>query len=147
MKPDAELLLRKHHLYRTATRERILGLLLRHRSPMTIREIADALSSPAPDLATVHRTMRSFLEHGIVVALTIEDSRKFILNTDDSHRHLSYCLSCGTTEGVRQAGCSLEREGACLAKGGFHAIGHSVVYYGYCAHCVKANKHACKEVQ
>lgn len=140
-------ILKKHDLYATGTRVRLLDFLSRQSRPLTARAIHSAMSAPCPDLATVHRTLNSLASHGIVSAFSVGSSRQYLFNGPERHEHVAVCLSCGNSQPI-----DAESEGTLTAEAesagklhGFRVLCHSVVHYGFCASCISTNQHACKE--
>ncbi len=140
-------LFRKHGLYRTAARERIVRLLAEERRPLSAAEIRAGLAPGGADLATVYRTLNTLSQHGIVTAFPSGGGKRYLLNLEDRHEHVAFCLGCGASSPIRSCSdAQLRREaGAVGEEKGFQVISHSVIHFGYCAKCLREDKKPCKE--
>ncbi|GAB4163365.1 MAG: Fur family transcriptional regulator [Planctomycetota bacterium] len=130
-------LLKQHNLYETPTRRHVIGTLLSSPMPMDAKQIYAKLSEP-PNLATIHRTLKTLEKHGLVTGFSDGSSRKYLLNTEAFHGHIVLCLNCGKSHPIESSStsCSVERDSEkAFAELGFRTLCHSVVLYGYCESC------------
>lgn len=81
----------------TAPRRAIASLVEKKRGSFTIEALAEEL--PSVGRATLYRTMKLFLEAGVVCKLaTMAGSRVYSLSRFDRHHHHSVCVACGAVE-------------------------------------------------
>ncbi len=81
----------------TAPRQAIANVLAQKHGSFTIEGLADEL--PSVGRATLYRTLKLFLEAGVVCKLaTMAGSRVYSLSTVDRHHHHSVCVECGAVE-------------------------------------------------
>jgi len=103
VKLDTKQLLKSHNLRITPFREQVLELFMVNDSAISSRNIQDELKSA--DRITVYRTLKSFIEKGLVhEAFDGTDTPKYALCEDhcnehahhDQHVHF-HCHSCDQT--------------------------------------------------
>ncbi|MBI3997871.1 MAG: transcriptional repressor [Armatimonadetes bacterium] len=82
-------------------------------------------------LATVYRTLETFLRTGLVESAHIGDGLVRYGLASDHHDHL-VCLGCGQWRPLE--GCVVPRPRSALTRG-FVVTGHRLELYGYCAQC------------
>lgn len=93
-------LLRARGLRRTAPRIAVLATLEPVRGHLSVAEIhqrlldANPVDGPAPDLATVYRTVTTLVELGVLHALTVEGGVTTYGLAEDPHHH-AVCTRCG----------------------------------------------------
>ena len=99
--------------------------------PQEVLDIAQA-SVPGLGVATVYRTLKKFLEEGILRTVELPGApNRYELAGLDHHHHFC-CRTCDRVFDVE--GCP-DRV-AELAPAGFRLEAHEVVLYGLCSHCV-----------
>jgi Fur family transcriptional regulator, ferric uptake regulator len=89
-------LLRAHGLRRTAPRIAVLAVLEPVRGHLSVAEIHQRLAAahPAPDLATVYRTVTTLVEKGVLHALSVEGGVTTYGLAEKPHHH-AVCTRCG----------------------------------------------------
>lgn len=136
---DATHLLKEHGLKVTPVRCGVLDILARASMPRTAQEITDTVKLPHVDLVTVYRTLRSFVDEGLVRSVAVQRGKEsFELAGEDDHHHI-ICTMCNRIEDFH--GCEAESlSRAALKKSKlFHRITtHSFELYGVCKKCAKS---------
>ncbi|MBC7920685.1 MAG: transcriptional repressor [Ferruginibacter sp.] len=99
-----------YQLRSTPVREEILEILIRKEMALSLADLKPHLSG-ASDRATVYRTLKTFLDKGIIHRVPDGGNTKYAvsgrsgLSTRDGHEHVHFkCAQCGLTrclEGVR----------------------------------------------
>ncbi len=113
---------------RTEQREQIFKMLLGAKKPMTAEEIFKATDGIS--LATVYRTLDTFLEKGVIEKISFENSdKRFFEVAGNAHRHYAVCLSCRHMEYIDL--CPVHG----LNIDNFEITGHRLEIYGYCKDC------------
>lgn len=133
---DSELieLLNSNSLRVTGPRIEILNILKANHSPLTISEIHSKISSKGTDLATVYRTINSFLKFNIVSEVDFKDEfKRYELIFDRHHHHHIVCKVCKKVEDIDFCvGDKIEKD---LKKRGYKNISHSLEFFGICEDC------------
>ncbi len=83
----------------TASRKAIVNLLLQRQGGFTVEALCDELTSVSR--ATVYRTIKLFLEAGVVCKLAKTDRPCIYIICGVGHHHHSVCLQCGSAEEIR----------------------------------------------
>jgi Fur family transcriptional regulator, ferric uptake regulator len=123
----------------TGQRQAILDVLRRHASPLTNRQIHDALGKADCDLATIYRNMHTLTEMGLVKRFDFGDgSARFELVTDESnhHHHHLVCNRCAIIVEVEDCFPS-EYETELARRHGFASVSHRLEFFGLCPRCQK----------
>ncbi|MBN2173249.1 MAG: transcriptional repressor [Bacteroidales bacterium] len=89
--------LKKYGLNKTSGRVEILNVLITTETALSEKEIQEKLGNLC-DRATVYRTLRTFVENGIIhpVATEAMVTKYVIKKKPDDHLHFS-CTECGKT--------------------------------------------------
>lgn len=93
-------LLRAHGLRRMASRIAVLAVLEPANTHLSVAEIDQRLrdylpNEPAPDLATIYRTVTTLVDQGVLHALTLESGVTTYGLAADPHHH-AVCTRCGS---------------------------------------------------
>jgi Fur family transcriptional regulator, ferric uptake regulator len=123
----------------TGQRQAILDVLRRHASPLTNRQIHDALGKADCDLATIYRNMHTLTEMGLVKRFDFGDgSARFELVTDESnhHHHHLVCNRCAIIVEVEDC-FPPEYEQELARRHGFSSVTHRLEFFGLCPRCQK----------
>lgn len=118
-------------------RMKILEYLLKERNHPTVDTVFDALKSMFPTLSrtTVYNTMKLFLSHGVVQALTIEE-KEVRYDADTSlHGHFK-CVVCGS---VYDFGVEEEIKKFMHLKD-FQINEHYIFLKGVCKRCLESRE-------
>ena len=99
--PDLMAVLESHGYRSTAPRRAIVRLLEQKQGGFTAEEISDEL--PSVGRATVYRTIKLFLEAGVICKLTLLEGAHLYLLCGVGHHHHSVCVECGEVEELRAA--------------------------------------------
>lgn len=101
--------------------------------PLSPREVLESArrGSPGLGIATVYRTLKSWVEEGGLTQVDLPGEPPRYETTGKQHHHHFHCRSCdrvyelqGCPEGLRS-----------LTPPGFSLESHEVVLYGRCAEC------------
>jgi len=124
----------------TGQREAILDVLRRHSSPLTNREIHDALGETDCDLATIYRNMHTLESMGLVKRCDFGDgAARFELLSDEAHQHHHHlvCNRCSTIVEIEDC-FPKEFEVELAKRHGFAAVTHRLEFFGTCPRCQKS---------
>ncbi len=99
--PDLMAVLESHGYRSTAPRRAIVRLLEQKQGGFTAEEISDEL--PSVGRATVYRTIKLFLEAGVICRLPLLEGAHLYLLCGVGHHHHSVCVECGEVEELRAA--------------------------------------------
>ena len=99
--PDLLTILGSRGHRATAPRKAIVGLLAQKRGGFTAEELSDDL--PWVGRATVYRTIKLFLEAGVICKLPLPEGAHLYLLCSVGHHHHSVCIKCGVVEELRVA--------------------------------------------
>ena len=123
----------------TGQREAILDVLRRHSSPLTNREIHDALGKTECDLATIYRNMHTLESMGLVKRCDFGDgAARFELLSDEAHQHHHHlvCNRCSTIIEIEDCFPN-EFEVGLAKRHGFAGVTHRLEFFGICPRCQK----------
>ena len=122
-------------LKKSDQRSAILDIMMSKRGHLTADEIRGFLKKDKPDIgiATIYRTMKLFLDAGIVRELNIDGTARYEIVSEGHHDHL-VCTSCGKTVEITSATIEKEQE-TIAAKHGFQLTDHTLLLLGLCQTC------------
>lgn len=103
--------------------------------PLSPQEVLENARTHVPNLgiATVYRTLRSFMAEGVLVPVEIPgEPKRYEVAGKDHHHHFS-CRSCGRMYDFD--GCPSNLNG--LVPPGFQMEDHEIFIYGRCAACLE----------
>ena len=117
----------------TARRMAIADLLEQKHEGFTIEALSKEL--PSVGRATLYRTIKLFLEVGIVCKVaTMDGARVYSLSRVDHHHHHYVCVECGAVEEFNAA--TVERTlNAISAEFRGEVVDHRFELYVNCGHC------------
>lgn len=126
----------------TATRRKILDVLLSAKGPLSLTEIHHRSKGgkTAPDYATVFRTVTALEALQIVHRVNLEKSCAYY-ELQDPSRHYDHlvCMECGKVK-VLDMPCPLHPlEEKIEEEFGFMVSRHSLEFFGTCAECQAAS--------
>lgn len=129
----------KKHLHKsgirlTPARESVIRVMIRHKMPLTVAQIIGYAKHDA-DMATFYRTIKSFVDAGIIKEVESNNIIKYELSELflPHHHHLT-CLSCGKIEDI--ADHNVESAVEQIAKSyGFRIESHVFELKGVCNDC------------
>ena len=115
----------------------VLGVLRRHRGPLSAYDVLRALRGAHPKIAppTIYRALSALRQRGQVHRL--ESLNAFIACQFDQHQHasvLSICGDCGIVE-ESVAPDLLKELSSIVGKTGFAPMRHVIEVHGVCASC------------
>lgn len=126
----------------TSARLKILKIFEQAQKPhLSAENIYKTLLTLGEDIsfATVYRVLTQFEIAGLVERRNFEDSHcVFELNQGTHHDHL-VCVSCGQVDEFIDHVIE-QRQRLIAQQAGYQITEHSVVIYGYCAHCLDKKK-------
>ena len=120
--------------YKTTARRRAIASLLEQKSEgFTIEALCKEL--PSVGRATLYRTIKLFLEVGLLCKVpTMDGARVYSLSRIDHHHHHSMCVECGAVEEFKTA--KVERMlNAISAEFQGEVIDHRLELYVNCGDC------------
>lgn len=137
MESEVKDLLKEFDLRTTSCRTEILGMFINKDFALSHADIEQKISS-SHDRVTVYRTLKTFLDKGIIHRVLDDGgSAKYALCKDScstdihNHEHVHFkCINCGITiclENVEVPGFSLPE--------GYKAIETSLLVQGICKNC------------
>ncbi len=125
----------------TSPRLAVLDVLVRADNPLTVAEIHARLSRHSVNLASVYRTLRLFIDLGILRAIDASSgSQRFeLVEPYNDHHHHLICTRCGRIAELE--GCLLEDKALDVISlrirrdMQFQVTGHEVQLLGVCLDC------------
>jgi len=130
----------KHRI--TRTRELILDVILKIKSPFSANDVLAAIDrakkSKSIDFVTVYRNLHVLEEVGVICRSDFSDEMaRYMIATPghDHHHHHIICRSCHQIEAVDF--CIVEAQEKVLKKMGFKEIKHRLEFTGICRDCSK----------
>ncbi len=125
------LKLKELGLKQTAPRRQILDVLFKSEIPLTINEIMNGCISV--DFATVFRTVKLFLSHGLLQSTNFNDKQiRYSLIKADTHPHHILCKECGKIEQLEV--CIIDKVRKLTD---YKIVDHSMEFVGICPECKK----------
>lgn len=117
----------------TAQRDSIRRLFQRLNRPLSPLEVMEHArrQSPRLGLATVYRTIKSFVAEGWLRAVPIPGQSPRYEWADATHHHYFHCRACDQV--FKLDGCAQNVEA--LAPSGFRIEGHEIMLSGKCPRC------------
>ncbi|QOR33719.1 transcriptional repressor [Clostridium sp. 'deep sea'] len=132
--------LKENDLRLTSQRQAILQTLLEYRhSHLSVEELYNITHEHYPDLgiATVYRTLDTFVELGIVHKMEFGDKGaryELKINDEEHYHHHLFCVSCGAI--IEFNDDLLEKlEDRIMKENKFLIKDHSLRFYGLCYDC------------
>lgn len=130
-------ILKEHHLKVTPQRLAIFKMLTQNKIHPSAETIYNSLREehPTMSLATVYKTLDSFVQHGLVKQLNLgEDSYRYDYNTTN-HIHIQ-CTSCKEIMDMPYVEHVTSLRDAVTAHSGFMLSSEQLFFYGKCPKCV-----------
>lgn len=132
-------ILKEKNLRVTFPRMEILRVLKSSSKPVTVFEIHSKVSEQGFDLATVYRTINSFLDKRLVTDIDFKDDyKRYELIIDRHHHHHIVCRKCGKVENIDI--CLTDKMEQEVEKKGYRDITHSLEFFGVCEICSSDKK-------
>ncbi|HRE40724.1 MAG TPA: Fur family transcriptional regulator [Ignavibacteria bacterium] len=118
----------------TNPRLEIIKILRENHKPLTIAEIHKKIKNRKTDLATVYRTLNSFIKAKFVNEINFNDEyKRYELIIDRHHHHHIVCNVCKKIENIDR--CITNEIEKDLKKKGYEDISHSLEFFGTCSEC------------
>jgi Fur family ferric uptake transcriptional regulator len=119
----------------TSQRKIILNLLLVSKEHLTIKNICNLVNDPNMGQATIYRTIKLFLELGILRKVNFGDNDFYELSLSNKHNHHHLvCSKCGKIIGV-DFDYLEELEKKIYDEYGFIVENHTLKFCGICKEC------------
>lgn len=123
-------------LKKTKSRIAVLEKLENSEYPLTAEELHSSLSDQDIDLSTIYRTLKSFLEVGLVKREINEKKENVFSLDNDEDSHVLVCVRCHKK--IKLAGCPYHEVNEKIEKDtGFLVQDQNVEIYGLCPDCQK----------
>lgn len=108
-------------------------MLLHSGRPLGPQEVLTEAQADVPGLgiATVYRTLKSFVEEGLLKPIDVPGHPTCYEPSEMDHHHHFHCRSCGKVFDV--AGCLAGISQLCPQ--GFRPEAHEIFFYGRCPAC------------
>ena len=118
---------------RTRQRDAIREVVEAANRPLSAAEIHEASESRLTGIgiATVYRTIKSLIDAGEVVTVSLPGDTPRYERAALGHHHHFHCRACGRVFEVHGCPKNLSR----LAPRGFEVDGHEIILYGRCSGC------------
>lgn len=128
----------------TGPRQAILRVLQAHPSPMSNKEIFEALPAGECDLATVYRSLHMLESMGLVERFDFGDgTARFEMARGDGghhgHHHHLVCTSCAAVQAIENC-LALDWEDRIARESGFQGVTHKLEFFGLCPQCQKRGR-------
>jgi Fur family ferric uptake transcriptional regulator len=124
--------LRNEGLKITAPRSLVIEHVARREDNFTAEELAAELA--AIGRATVYRTVKLLLEHGLICRVILGDGSVCYRVSHRAHHHHLVCVACGATEDVHLSDVEAVLNGVREATE-YELLGHRIEVYGICPAC------------
>lgn len=120
----------------TAQRRAIRAVFLEEDRPLAPEEVRTLAAQRARPLgiATIYRNLRTLLDEGWLVTVSVPDQPPRYERAGKPHHHHFVCDTCGRAFDL--PGCALRP--ASLAPAGYLVTGHELTLRGLCADCRQA---------
>ncbi len=117
----------------TQARKRLLGLLEKGKTPLSVFDLQKSLGL-AVNKTTMYRELEFLKKNGIVQEVEFGDKKKRY-EISSSHHHHVVCVECKSVKDV-ELQKDLDAEEKKIAKQkGFKIINHSLEFFGLCPAC------------
>jgi Fur family ferric uptake transcriptional regulator len=122
---------------KTTQRRAILNALEEADRPLGPQEIHDMAQKEVPKIgiATVYRSIRSFLEEGLIRQVDLPDSAARYEIAGKRHHHHFHCRKCDRVFEVMECAHQVKK----MAPPGFLLETHEIILYGVCPDCQQVN--------
>ena len=124
--------LRNEGLKITGPRNLVIEHVSKREDNFTAEELAAELA--AIGRATVYRTLKLLLEHGLICRVILSDGAVCYRVSHRAHHHHLVCVACGATEDVHLSDVEAVLSGVREATD-YELLGHRIEVYGICPKC------------
>jgi Fur family ferric uptake transcriptional regulator len=129
--------LKGHHLRTTTCREDVLSAFINKKNALSHGDLEGTLGE-SYDRVTIYRTLKTFLEKGIIHKVLDDEGLRYALCTNQCseekhhHDHIHFkCNACGKTNCLE----NLHIPGVALPKG-YRAASFNLLIQGTCPECI-----------
>jgi len=132
------ILLKKHHLRLTKTRNVFVEIFSQNEAPLSVQDILKEFSCHhiKVNKTTVYRELERLQEVGIMNSVELGDRKKYYELASREHHHHLVCLRCERVEDVDMDEKKLfEEEKKVSREKGFTVLRHSLEFFGLCKKC------------
>lgn len=120
----------------TKSRNEILALFKKQKSPITANEIFEKLRSKNVTLSTIYRTLETFSRNGILKKEIPQSGTAVYFLAPEEHCHILECKNCHNT--IKLKYCPYDKANVKIKKEtNFLVDEENVVIYGLCKNCNK----------
>ncbi len=128
-------LLHRYGLKSTPLREALLTIFSIEHTPLTAQELKKKLSKMDYDEASLFRSLRTFIENGIIHTIDLGEGFLRYEKTCEHHDHHHHviCKICKKVELIPF--CIPKKIENFLKKSGYQQLTHRLDFEGICAHC------------
>ena len=120
----------------TKSRNEILALLKKQKSPITANEIFEKLRGKKITLSTIYRTLETFSKNGILKKELPQSGTAVYFLAPEEHCHILECKNCHNT--IKLKYCPYDTANIKIKKEtNFLVDEENVVIYGLCKNCNK----------
>ena len=127
--------LRDQGLKITGPRNLVVERVASREDNFTAEELASELA--AIGRATVYRTLKLLLEHGLICRVILRDGAVCYRVSHKAHHHHLVCVACSATEDVHLSDVETVLAGVREATD-YEIVGHRIEVYGLCPRCKAA---------
>ncbi|MEX1013552.1 MAG: Fur family transcriptional regulator [Candidatus Paceibacterota bacterium] len=128
-------ILKENKIRFTENREKILDLLIKVQSPISIKDINKKLGK-SMDLTTIYRTLEKFTEKNLIYKTNFGDTENYFEHQKTHHHHIT-CKKCGEKEEVRTCIDKNLKEIKSNLKNFSYINNHVLEFFGTCKKCSK----------
>lgn len=125
-------ILKTHGLKKTKARVELLEMLSQHHC-LDISEIESKIIGSVCDQATLFRTLKTFIDRGIIRKSKLKKRVLYELSCSGHHHHHFICNSCKKI--IPFDGCRLDFFKKIAKEHGFEIQEHTMEFYGLCKQC------------
>jgi Fur family transcriptional regulator, ferric uptake regulator len=122
----------------TPVRMSVLSVFKKAKQPLSAQGLISTLPR-GTDQATVYRTLRSFMQKGLIKQIDLRHNHAHYELTATAEHHHLICLRCGRIEDVAHCDLRMMQSAVLRASKHFARVSeHALEFYGICRSC--ANK-------
>lgn len=124
----------------TPAKLRLLALLANSSEPLSVQSIYRLFKSPAPDKATVYRSLKDFHTAGLIKQINFQHGHAHYEYAGQKDHHHLICNNCGVVEDIVNCNLNEVIKKALRNSKQFKSISdHSFELFGVCRTCSSSN--------
>ena len=129
-------LLRKTGFKATQSKVQLLSILAKSKKPLSVEGIYRKFTEPAPDMATVYRSIKEFLAAGLIKQINFQHGHGHYEFAGLEDHHHFICSQCGKVEDIENCDLDSIISKAIKNSANFKQVtGHSFELFGLCGKC------------